>query len=302
MSSPNGPYPSPSLKAISNPLFDKAVQNHLQRLQAWELDDFVVSTPEGVRSVVAEYHSTHTKSRLLRCIQRISRVIAPLEKFFSAVDDGVSSHPEVAGITALHVAATRRNGWSLIPLKLILDHGSDAHAKDNEGRTALHHVERDHDAEIMEKAVPILMRWGADVNARDHNGSTPLLAACSLVTPGLGARLDAVRVLLEHGASGSVVDGAGKTALYIFAEDSRRWGSENMYDWWRVLEKLLQMLLAHGADPHIIDSSGRRAADYAQFAELYLFLQGAVGEEPGMDKVGKLPVATPVKGHKYVFT
>ncbi|KAI0044299.1 hypothetical protein FA95DRAFT_291922 [Auriscalpium vulgare] len=102
MSSPSGqPYesPSPSFKAVSNPIFDKAVQEHLQRLQTWELNDFATSTPEGVLSVVAEYHSTHTKkSRLLRCVQRISRVIAPLEKFFSAVDNGVSSHPEIAGI------------------------------------------------------------------------------------------------------------------------------------------------------------------------------------------------------------
>ncbi|KAI0039653.1 hypothetical protein FA95DRAFT_1459699, partial [Auriscalpium vulgare] len=82
-----------------NPIFDKALEQHRQRLQDWELVDFAASSPEGVLDVANEYHSTHAKkSRLLRCVQRISRVIAPLEKFFSAVDNGVSSHPEIAGI------------------------------------------------------------------------------------------------------------------------------------------------------------------------------------------------------------
>ncbi|KAI0040145.1 hypothetical protein FA95DRAFT_1612020 [Auriscalpium vulgare] len=101
-------------------------------------------------------------------------------------------------------------------------------------------------------------------------------------------------MLFEHGASGSVVDAAGKTALHIFAEDSKL-GSWNrsLAIRWRVVEKLLQMLLAHGVDPHVADSSGKRAADYAKYVEVYLFLQGAVGEEPDMDKLQTLPAADP---------
>ncbi|KAI0041189.1 hypothetical protein FA95DRAFT_1683378 [Auriscalpium vulgare] len=211
------------------------------------------------------------------------------------------------GQTALLVAASN---ISLISLQFLLDHRSDVHATDNEGRTALHFVADRWDSAAVEIAVPKMMRCGADVNARDHRGRTPLLAACDyhpLLHP--ERRLRTARVLFEHGASGSVVDAAGKTALHILAEAHRtvdiKWFPDRDA-WWPVMEKLLQMLLAHGVDPYVADSRGRRAADYANFAELYLFLQGAAGEEPNMDnssyESNKLPVADRSLGHKYVFT
>ncbi|KAI0040264.1 hypothetical protein FA95DRAFT_1611941 [Auriscalpium vulgare] len=202
------------------------------------------------------------------------------------------------GQTVLHVAAS--SGESLIPLQLLLDHRSDVHATDDEGRTALHIAAGIPD----EYKTAILTRCGADVNARDHNGYTPLLAACSYFPSwDPTSWLHTVRVLFEHGASGSVVDAAGKTALHIFANTQIGINTVLMSsaDWWRVAEKLLQMLLAHGADPHAVDSSGRRAVDYARFAEVYVLLQGALGEEPDMDKLRKLPEADPNLGHRYIF-
>ncbi|KAI0045255.1 hypothetical protein FA95DRAFT_1607874 [Auriscalpium vulgare] len=173
------------------------------------------------------------------------------------------------GQTALHVATS-------IPLKVLLDHGSDINATDNNGQTALHVAVLRPDQRF--RKITKLLRRGADVEARDHSGRTPLLTLCfghSVYGSGCARRL------FKYGASASVVDAAGKTALHLLAESSCWWG----------LISVLDVLLAHGADPQVVDSSGRRAADYAQYAELYLFLQGAAGEEPDMDKLQKLPLA-----------
>ncbi|KAI0051325.1 hypothetical protein FA95DRAFT_317090 [Auriscalpium vulgare] len=90
--------PSTPTQPLSNPIFDRAIQDHLKLLDDSERRDFIASTPDDVRNVAAGYHAGHGQSRFLLCVQRVSRVIAPLEQFFSAVDNGVSSNPVLAGI------------------------------------------------------------------------------------------------------------------------------------------------------------------------------------------------------------
>ena len=52
-------------------------------------------------------------------------------------------------------------------MKLLLDRGADVNAADNDGQTPLHHASREY--EVID-AVTLLLDRGADVNAADNNG------------------------------------------------------------------------------------------------------------------------------------
>jgi ankyrin repeat protein len=62
--------------------------------------------------------------------------------------------------------------------------------------------------------IRVLLKHGADVNARKNDDSTPL----HLAAPRLEA-VEAIRVLLEHGANVAVEDSRGYTALQIAEDD-----------------------------------------------------------------------------------
>jgi len=82
--------------------------------------------------------------------------------------------------------------------QLLVAAGADVNAQDNEGNTPLMKVPFD------VEAARVLIEKGADVNARNKNGWTPLMCASS---PGT------VRLLLESGADPSARDAAGHSVL-----------------------------------------------------------------------------------------
>ena len=62
--------------------------------------------------------------------------------------------------------------------------------------------------------VRLLLKHGADVNARTNYGSTPLHAAAAK------GRVEVVQVLLEHGAIVGAKDNGGETALQVASNDT----------------------------------------------------------------------------------
>ena len=110
------------------------------------------------------------------------------------------------------------------------------------GETALHLVTQRRDLTWMQ----FLLAKGANVNARDGRGATPLVVACNLNF------VEGVELLVERGARVDESNTSGETPL-ITAVHNRN-------------IPLMRILLKAGANPDRADNSGRTARDYAKLA------------------------------------
>jgi ankyrin repeat protein len=109
--------------------------------------------------------------------------------------------------TPLHSAAF--NGRLEIA-QLLLDHGANAKAENEDGETALHVVSRgeydsqDHGVGISR----LLLEHGVDVHAHNKYHNTALSLAA------FNGRLEITRLLLDHGANPNVETDQGLTPLH----------------------------------------------------------------------------------------
>ena len=161
--------------------------------------------------------------------------------------------------SALHVAA-QFSGPEQI--RLLLDHGADVNARDEQGLTPLRvAVLQDKtdvaqallatgatlDSDLLHVAVEhcgaemirVLIAGKAAINTVDDQGATPLHLAVS------EGRLTHVHALIDAGANVNAVDGSGATPLHLLFGDK----------YIKYQESLARLLIARGAD---IDSIGNR--------------------------------------------
>jgi ankyrin repeat protein len=132
------------------------------------------------------------------------------------------------------------------------------------GETALHIVTARRDLTWL----TFLTSRGANVNARDGQGRTPLQVATNL-----GWR-DGVGILLSRKANTEVANDAGETPL-ISAVHRRD-------------VELTKLLLQAGADPDRSDNSGRSARDYATIDQSSAILAAIKTEtKPGASQANK---------------
>lgn len=187
------------------------------------------------------------------------------------LDAGARMEP--LGWSALHAAAVRRDAERV---KALLASHADPNARDKWGRTPIMWAARYIDND--RQTIPVLARAGGNVNAVDESGMSALHIAASHAWDGelhdllaCGAQIDArdtmgqtplmcavasrarryqIEFLLKAGASINAVDNQGRTALIHAAmfEEAR---DENA-----------PALIAAHADTQIRDASGRCAYDY----------------------------------------
>ncbi|MBN2414526.1 ankyrin repeat domain-containing protein [bacterium] len=239
------------------------------------------------------------------CAQTIHKAV--LEGDTAAVANCIVKDPasleerDANGRTPLHLACFRAD----VPMvRFLIGHGADAGAVTNAGLTPLHWaVHSFEDTLRKEGVVDILVReapettaarddkgitplfWaaadsrttleiltshGADVNARDHNGYTPLHHWTKWWVN------DRTLWLLEHGADVNARDSSGRTPLHAAAVTGRR--------------ERAGLLLTHGAGINVKDEDGRTPLDLAVWyhhpgLESFLIGKGGVHGDGGCPEV-----------------
>jgi len=135
-------------------------------------------------------------------------------------------------------------------LAALLAEGADPNADDGEGSTPLHYAATADWNEDDDGRMQLLFDAGADPERRCRFGPdwTPLMAACH---EGHAAQ---VKCLLANGADPNAVSKRGTTALMVAAGP------------WYESEDKVRLLLAAGADPHLRDNLGRTAVDNGRSA------------------------------------
>lgn len=110
----------------------------------------------------------------------------------------------IPGETALHLAARNARADAA---KRLLDAGADPNAQDNTGRTPLH-------AAVAADAIGVfqilLRNRSTNLNARMHDGTTPLILAARLAIEGM------VEKLIESDADLNAADEYGRFIVCMF--------------------------------------------------------------------------------------
>lgn len=149
---------------------------------------------------------------------------------------------------SLHEAVTAGN---LVQVRRLLSHGVDVNTRDDSGRTLLHsavprYAFGEPVVKVGEKTIiQMLLAAGADVDAADSDGVTPLLLTASR------GHIKAAKQLLAGGANANAKDRQGMTPLHRVAVDGPM--------------ELIERLVARGADVNAVDRDGWTPAHMAAF-------------------------------------
>ena len=176
------------------------------------------------------------------------------------------------GDTALHLAAA---GYRVEIAKVLLTAGSDPNASMNHRNSSpLHYASEGYiigpawDPERQVQTIECLISAGADVNAQDKNGATPLHRAvrtrCAL----------AVRMLLKAGGDPRVRNKPGSTAFHLAVQNTGRGGSGT--DKARTAQReIIDEFLRVGVSPSLKDCHGKSVLDWAKSAWIREVLEKA---------------------------
>jgi len=163
------------------------------------------------------------------------------------------------GDTALHLAAA---GYRVEIVQLLLASGSDPNASLNTRHSGPLHYAADgyisdpaYDPERQVQTIDRLLAAGANVNAQDKNGATPLHRA---VRTRCAA---AARFLLKAGGDPTLRNKPGSTAFHLAVQNTGRGGSGT--DEARAAQReIIEEFLRFGVSPAIKDYNGKPVLDW----------------------------------------
>lgn len=169
---------------------------------------------------------------------------------FAAVEGGpVSIEIDISTLPkpSQHQAAEVEESWTGV-VEALLDSGAEIEARDQGGSTPLISAAAFAQTDIFR----LLINRGAKLSVRDRYGNTPLIAAaceCALAT--MNSAYDVIGIILNQGANVNARNHKGETALIMasgMTGDSR----------------VLDLLLSRGADPLAKDKDGKTALAIAR--------------------------------------
>jgi ankyrin repeat protein len=182
----------------------------------------------------------HSMTPLLIAVQRGESALSPFLALLPVSNVHLASSD---GSTALHIAVERQ--WATAVHALLVA-GADASAADAYGRTPLHLVVSQGTGKDRGLITRMLLEGGAGVDLRSRGGATPLyLAACQ----GEG---ELARELLDACATPDLAEDEGVTPLMCAAASH---GSTQV--------EVVTLLLERGANPNLLNKSGRSALLFA---------------------------------------
>jgi ankyrin repeat protein len=143
--------------------------------------------------------------------------------------------------------AELQESWSAT-VETLLNNGADIEAKNEDGSTPLDWAAAFAQTDILK----LLIQRGAKTNVTDRYGNTPLIsAACECAVATMNSAYDVMKILLDQGANVNARNKDGKTALMMA---SGMTGDA----------AVLGLLLQNGADPLAKDHKGNTALSLAK--------------------------------------
>ena len=195
---------------------------------------------------------------LVGCGEPQQSAPAPEAKPVEPVAEAATSEPPTAKAPDLSILDAAKNG-DIEAVKQHLAAGADVNAKDDWGKTPLHSTAEMRRKEIAE----LLIANGADVNAKDSWGITPLHYATA------NDQKETVELLIAEGAEVNVKDKYDGTPLHSATANDHK--------------EIAKLLIAEGADVNAKDDKGRtpldRAVGNTKTADLLRKHGGKTGEE-----------------------
>lgn len=180
-------------------------------------------------------------------------------------------HYFYAGDTPLHAAAA---AYRVEIAQELLKHGADVTAANRRGAQSLHYAvdgvpgSRHWNPEAQAKMIALLINAGADPNALDKSGVTPLHRA---VRQRCAAAVDS---LLRNGSSVRLKNGNGSTPLHLAVQNTGRGGTGSPES--KALQKaIIGLLLSAGADLQDCDARGKTVRECAKSDWIRPALEGS---------------------------
>jgi len=165
------------------------------------------------------------------------------------------------GDTALHLAAA---GYRVELVRLLLAAGADPNSTANHRRTGPLHYAADGyitgpawNATRQVKTIQCLLDAGADINAPDKNGATPLHRA---VRTRCAA---AMKCLLERGSDATLKNKPGSTPFHLAVQNTGR-GGTGAEAARAAQRQIIHEFLSFGLNPALKDSQGKSVFDWAR--------------------------------------